>query len=108
MLARYQRQYYEAVFHTDREHALHIVEQARLDTPFSLPGFIRDLRRYIDKQGLHLNLEEGKLFPMIEQLMSADDWREFAEQSPPRENPLLAIERHERYQQLYSALIEDL
>ncbi|MEH6470570.1 MAG: hemerythrin domain-containing protein [Halopseudomonas sp.] len=84
------------------------VEQVLLDGPFSIQDFTKRLRRYIDKQSQHLNLEEGRLLPLIEQLMTPADWQAFSLQAPQRQNPLLDASRHERYQQLYNALIEDL
>ncbi len=84
------------------------VEQVLLDAPFLLHDFIKRLRRFIDKQSQHLAMEEGRLFPLIEQLMTIDDWQQFSSQAQLRQDPLLSAERDERYQRLYNSLIDDL
>ena len=84
------------------------VEQVQSDTVVPLRDFIKRLRRYIEYQGHHLSFEEGKLFPLIEQLMTLEDWHQFAKQAPQRPDPLNEADRDKRYQQLYDALIDDL
>ena len=84
------------------------VEQVLLDMPFLLPDFCKRLSRYIEKQTQHLCFEEKRLFPLIEQLMTIDEWRQFAEQAPQRPDPLVSEARKHRYQRLSSALIDDL
>ncbi|MCW8885494.1 MAG: hemerythrin domain-containing protein [Motiliproteus sp.] len=84
------------------------VNQVLMDVPIQLEEFIEQLHQFIEKQGQHLNHEECKVFPLIEQCLSIDDWKYIASSLPDREDPLFGKEREERYNALYEALIEDL
>ncbi|RDE24483.1 hypothetical protein DV711_02525 [Motiliproteus coralliicola] len=84
------------------------VDQVLLDAPFSLQDFCKRLARYIDTQRRHLSFEEQRLFPLIEQYMTMDNWQDFSEKAPYRHDPLEAENRSQNYQQLANALIEDL
>ncbi len=84
------------------------VEQVLQGRTFMPEGFVGRLSRYIDKQGQHLSFEEGRLYPLIEQLMAPQDWQQFSAQLPPRDDPLQASWRDDRYRRLYDSLIEDL
>ena len=84
------------------------VEQVLMDEPFSIPDFSNRLRRFISKQSQHLSFEEGRLLPLIDQLMTVSDWQKFSQQAPLQRDPDMEATRKERYQQLCSALIEDL
>ncbi|MEH6825036.1 MAG: hemerythrin domain-containing protein [Motiliproteus sp.] len=84
------------------------VEQVLLDQPFLIEDFSQRLRRFIDKQIRHLSFEERQLLPLIDRLMAESDWPPSAQLAPQLQAPLLEAAREERYQQLCSALIEDL
>ncbi len=84
------------------------VNQVLMDMPLSLDEFAEQLHQFIEKQGQHLNQEESKVFPIIEQYFSAEDWQKIEKQLPTREDPLFGDDREKRYNTLYEALIEDL
>ncbi len=84
------------------------VDQALLDMPLPMEEFTHQLRSFIDAQCQHLNTEEGKIFPLVEQHLTADDWKQLQASVPARENPLQTSEREQRYKNLYEALIDDL
>ena len=84
------------------------VDQALMDMPLSLEEFSRQLESFIDRQGQHLSVEETKVFPVVEQCFSIDDWEKLGESLPNREDPLFGEARELRFKNLYEALIEDL
>lgn len=84
------------------------VDQALLDAPFLMKDFCKRMSRFIDAQRRHLSFEEQRLFPLIEQYMSLEDWQEFSAKAPYRHDPLEDEARSQDYQELANALIEDL
>ncbi|MEH6626199.1 MAG: hemerythrin domain-containing protein [Motiliproteus sp.] len=84
------------------------VNQVLMDMPLSLGEFTDQLHLFIEKQGQHLNHEECKVFPIIEQCFSGEDWQNIDRKLPTREDPLFGHDRDKRYNILYEALIEDL
>ncbi len=84
------------------------VNQVLMDMPLSLDEFAEQLHVFIEKQGQHLNHEECKVFPAIEQHLSGEDWQRIEQKLPTRDDPLFGQDREKRYNTLYEALIEDL
>ena len=84
------------------------IDQALMDMPFLLDEFTDQLEQFIDRQSQHLSVEDNKIFPAIEQVLSADDLAKLNEMLPRREDPLFGRTRESQYQALYDALIEDL
>lgn len=84
------------------------IDSVMVDEPLPLEQFSLLLRRFVDKQADHLECEERKMFPLIEQQLTASDWRELEETLPARVDPLFGESLDRRYAQLYEELIEDL
>ncbi|WP_158070120.1 hemerythrin domain-containing protein [Motiliproteus sp. MSK22-1] len=84
------------------------IDQALMDMPFLLEEFAAQLEQFVDRQSQHLFMEDSKIFPAIEQVLSSDDWAKLSDMLPKREDPLFGESREAHYQALYDALIEDL
>ncbi len=84
------------------------VDRALIDSPLPLSVFVKQLKRFVDKQSHHLNHEETRVFPLIEQHMTASDWRSLRRDLPCWNDPLPGGSLEERYNKLYEAMIDDL
>jgi len=81
---------------------------AMLDAPVSLVDFGRLLKRFVDKQQLHLSLEESKVFPVVQRCFSRNDWQLVAAQLASLNGGQAKSTQQQRYRELTHALIEDL
>lgn len=65
-----------------------------------------DLHDFIDFQREHILLEESKIFPHIERLLTSDDIKWLDEQHPPAADPLFGEQVEKRFQQLYKRILD--
>lgn len=65
-----------------------------------------EIQYFIDLQRAHIMLEESKIFPHIERLLTSDDINWLDEQCPPVTDPLFGEQVEERFRQLYKNILE--
>jgi len=65
-----------------------------------------EIRDFIDLQRAHIVLEEGRIYPHIERLLTLDDINWLDEQQPPATDPLFGEHVEERFRQLYKHILE--
>ena len=65
-----------------------------------------EIRDFIDLQRAHILLEESRIYPHIEQLLTLDDINWLDEQQPPATDPLFGEHVEERFRQLYKHILE--
>ncbi|GMG87705.1 hemerythrin domain-containing protein [Biformimicrobium ophioploci] len=63
-------------------------------------------REYVAMQRQHIKLENRKLFPMMEKLMSEDDWREVRRSIDAKADPLFSASIRQQYDVLYQYVVE--
>ena len=59
------------------------------------------ITNFIDIQMNHLNLEEERLFPLINEIMQESDWAEVEAQITKREDPLFGSQVEDSYKDLH-------
>ena len=64
-----------------------------------------EIRDFIDLQRAHILLEESRIYPHIEQLLTLDDINWLDEQQPPATDPLFGEHVEERFRQLYKHIL---
>ncbi len=65
-----------------------------------------EIRDFIALQRAHIELEEGRIYPHIERLMTLEDINWLDEQKPPATDPVFGEHVEERFQQLYRHILE--
>jgi hemerythrin-like domain-containing protein len=65
-----------------------------------------NIRTFIELQRTHIVLEESKIFPHVERLLTPDDVNWLDEQQPRRTDPLFGRQVEERFRQLYKSILE--
>jgi hemerythrin-like domain-containing protein len=65
-----------------------------------------EIHYFIDFQRTHIMLEESKIFPHIERLLTSDDINWLDEQHPPATDPLFGEQVEERFRQLYDHILD--
>ncbi|WP_432474012.1 hemerythrin domain-containing protein [Amphritea sp. HPY] len=78
------------------------------DAVVPMDEFIDLLDTFLTHQVEHLNLEEGTLFPLLDDLASAEQWAELELKLPKMDDPLFGEQQKERYTQLYTDLLQDM
>lgn len=68
--------------------------------------FIQQLSDYIEYQQNHLNAEEARLFPRLEQQLTEWDWGRLEQWMPSRSDPLFGSQTEQRYKALYARIAE--
>ena len=61
-------------------------------------------REYIALQRLHLNLEEGELFPVLDQCVPEEEWERIEQQVPKYDDPVFGERDPDRFRTLYRYL----
>jgi hemerythrin-like domain-containing protein len=64
------------------------------------------IRDFIDLQSEHIVLEESRIYPHVERLLTPDDINWLDEQQPPATDPLFGDQVEERFRQLYKDILE--
>ena len=65
-----------------------------------------EIRDFIDLQRAHILLEESRIYPHIERLLTLDDINWLDGQQPPATDPLFGEHVEERFRQLYKHILE--
>ncbi len=99
-------------FIRDQHHALE-QDTGRLSVLFDMVAndqavpidSIRDaLSSYLSLSRKHLQAEDGRLFPMMERVLSDQDWQAIASRLPERGDPLFTEDPDEAFAELKSRL----
>ncbi len=62
------------------------------------------ITNFIDIQKNHLDMEEEKLFPLINKILKESDWEELETQIKERDDPLFGAKVEARYDALYKKI----
>lgn len=65
-------------------------------------GWARD---FIERQRIHMAIEETRFFPVAESVLTAEDWQEAAEQAPRGKDPLAEGTREARFKVLERKIV---
>ena len=65
----------------------------------------RQLLKYLECQTQHMNTEESKVFPVLQQKLTADDLQRIVENLPSKKDPLFGEVVERRYHTLYKHII---
>jgi hemerythrin-like domain-containing protein len=65
-----------------------------------------EIHEFIDLQRTHIMLEESRIYPHIERLLTSDDINWLDEQNPLTTDPLFGEHVEERFRQLYKRILE--
>ena len=61
-------------------------------------------REFIALQRLHLDLEENEVFPMLDRLLTDEDWAEIEKNTPRHDDPVFEAPDKIRFQTLFTYL----
>ncbi|WP_420598476.1 hemerythrin domain-containing protein [Neptuniibacter sp.] len=78
------------------------------DAVIPMNEFADLLDDYVSRQTLHLNLEEGDIFPKLEAIAEEKDWSYLAQQLPKPDDPLFGEKQAVEFTDLYKELIIDM
>jgi hemerythrin-like domain-containing protein len=65
---------------------------------------VRRLGAFVEKQRAHLETEERLIFPLIEKVLTEDDWKQVTERLPDRRDPLFEA-TEERFRALFERIV---
>jgi len=78
------------------------------DAVVPMDQFSDKLEHFINDQIEHLNLEEGTLFPLLDEVATEEQWKALEPHLPKRSDPLFGEQQKQRYIDLYSELLRDI
>jgi hemerythrin-like domain-containing protein len=67
---------------------------------------IKPLQNYVDLTRSHMDIEETKVFPKADELLSEEDWQQIEEGFNSAEDPLFGKVIHKRYENTFNSIIE--
>ncbi|KAA3633758.1 MAG: hypothetical protein DWQ08_01420, partial [Proteobacteria bacterium] len=82
-----------------------VVEAVREEQLVERTVFARVGREFVEAQLAHIDLEEGKVFPALRQVLSEDEMSAVFEDMDSRKDPLFGGIVDKEYQQLYDYII---
>lgn len=85
-----------------------MVDAVMHDAVVPMADFIGQLEAFVLRERDHLNYEETVIFPGIQQLAQASDWKALEQELPEPEDPLFGEKQGENYRELYKALLQDV
>ena len=88
------------------EQVLSPISVSLLDGMLPMHRIIESLEAFLEKEKQHINFEEGKIFPKIEALASAQDWEKLAKESWLKTDAMFQKFDSNHYAQLYADLEE--
>ena len=91
-----------------REYIIAAVDCILTDAVVPMDQFIAKLEVFLDEQIEHLNLEEGVLFPLLDEIATAEQWQRLEPDLPRMDDPLFGAKQKQRYIDLYSELLRDM
>lgn len=90
------------------EELIEAVDYILNDAVVPMDQFTAKLEHFIDRQVEHLNLEEGTLFPLLDEVASDAQWDALAKKLPKMDDPLFGEKQKQRYIDLYTELLQDM
>lgn len=84
-----------------------LTENILMDAIVPMEEYTRHLEAFIHQQTVHLNREEGRIFPVLNQMMAENDWNAVMQTISHREDPLFGDHVAEEYKRLYQALMPE-
>ena len=78
------------------------------DAVVPMDEFTAKLEAFLDHQIEHLNLEEGAIFPLLDDMTTEAQWQELEQKLPKTDDPLFGEQQKERYIDLYTELLRDM
>ncbi|WP_372598234.1 hemerythrin domain-containing protein [Amphritea sp.] len=78
------------------------------DAVVPMDKFADKLENFLDAQIEHLNLEEGTLFPLLDEVATDEQWKALESLLPKMADPLFGEKQKQRYIDLYSELLRDM
>ncbi|MDO6562581.1 hemerythrin domain-containing protein [Amphritea sp. 1_MG-2023] len=84
------------------------VECVLTDAVVPMDQFTAKLEAFLNAQIEHLNLEEGTLFPLLEDVATDEQWDKLALELPIMDDPLFGEKQKQRYIDLYTELLRDM
>ena len=78
------------------------------DAVVPMDQFVAKLEAFLDHQIDHLNLEEGTIFPLLDDMTTDEQWCELEQKLPKMDDPLFGEQQKERYIELYTELLQDM
>lgn len=76
------------------------------DSPLEREAFIGQLAAFIARQRRHIDMEEGEVFPALEQRLSEEDWQAAEERVPAKADPLFGEEVQNQFSALYRRIAD--
>lgn len=78
------------------------------DAVVPMGDFIGKLEDFVLNEKAHLDFEETKVFPLLNEIATNADWKKVEKQLPVEEDPLFGEKRTEEYKSLYAELMRDV
>ena len=83
---------------------LEMLESVLIDEPQSRDELCKCLDQYIMKQKEHMNIEEARVYPLLESSMQIEDWRQIDNNLDDINDPLFGKSIKAMYQPLFDSL----
>ena len=84
------------------------VDAVMHDAVIPMAEFIQRLENFVQRERAHINFEEQAIFPKINAISTADDWKELEKNLPQHEDPLFGEKQGENYREIYKAMIQEV
>lgn len=78
------------------------------DAVVPMDQFAAKLECFLEQQIEHLNLEEGTLFPLLDEIATDAQWQTLESDLPKMDDPLFSEKQRQRYIDLYTELIVEM
>jgi len=82
-----------------------LTENILHDAIVPMDQYTERLESFIDQQFAHLNREEGRIFPMLDNAMTDNDWQSVMMQVTEQDDPLFGENVADEYKRLYRELM---
>lgn len=87
---------------------LEAVDSILHDAVVPMDQFTARLDSFLEHQIEHLNLEEGTIFPLLDDIATEAQWQALEKRLPVQDDPLFGEQQKERYLALYTELLQDM
>ena len=77
------------------------------DAPLERESLAQQLSAFLDQQWKHLNAEEASVFPMLDRVLTPQDWGAVATELPDQADPLFGDNLQQQYQSLYERITDE-
>lgn len=87
---------------------LEFIDGIMHDAVLPMEQFIQRLETFVANEKQHMDFEEGRIFPLINQVAATEDWDILSTQLPAEEDPLFGEKQAHEYMALYQELMRDI